>query len=211
MTDSSAASAAMTALSIATAAISFGVGYVAQLFVKATPFDGDPRSVSGTHVLYTVDELRKMKDDKERVDAYYNKRADLHDVLEAVVGTRDPAQAYVKLKEKKDMDLLMKAIKEFYPKDVVPDAAPTPPPVMAPPPTALPVRPPVDDSYSAKIASMPDTPESTPPPTAPPVEPPKAPMLGGGARPTDAGHLQFEGVSLPLVLPAVPAAVAVGL
>ena len=186
MTDSSAASAAMTALSIATAAISFGVGYVAQLFVKATPFDGDPRSVSGTHVLYTVDELQKMND-KERVDAYYNKRADLHDVLEAVVETRDPAQAYIKLKEKKDMDLLMKAIKEFYPKAVVPDAAPTPPPVMAPPP-------------SAPLAV------AVPPPTAPP-----APMLGGGARPMGAGHLQFGGEMRPLVLPAVPAAIAVGL
>lgn len=183
----SAASAAITALSIATAAISFGVGYVAQLFVKATPFDDDPRSVSGTHVLYTIVELRNMKDDKERVDAYYNKRADLHDVLEAVVGTRDPAQAYNKLKEKKDTQLLMKAIKEFYPKDVVPDAAPTPPPPTAPLAVAV------------------------PPPTAPVVEPPKAPMLGGGARPTDAGRLQFGGVSLPLVPQVAPAAVAVGL
>ena len=186
----SAASAAMSALSIATAAISFGVGYVAQLFLKATPFDDDPRSVSGTHVLYTVGELRKLND-KERVDAYYNKRADLHDVLEAVVETRDPAQAYIKLKEKKDMQLLTKAIKEFYPKAVAPDAAPTPPPVMAPPPTAPLVM--------------------TPPPTAPPAEPPKAPMIGGGARPTGAGHLQFGGEMRPLVLPAVPAAVAVGL
>ena len=168
----SAATAAMAALSIATAAISFGVGYVAQLFVKATPFDGDPRSVSGTHVLYTVDELRKMND-KERVDAYYNKRADLHDVLEAVVETRDPAQAYLKLKDKKDMQLLTKAIKEFYP--AVPDAPAAP----------------------AAIAPL--------------VEPPKAPMLGGGAPPTGAGHLQFGGEMRPLVLPAEPAAVAVGL
>jgi hypothetical protein len=168
----SAATAAMAALSIATAAISFGVGYVAQIFVKATPFDGDPRSVSGTHVLYTVDELRKMND-KERVDAYYNKRADLHDVLEAVVETRDPAQAYVKLKEKKGMELLTKAIKEFYP--AVADAAAAP----------------------AAIAPL--------------VEPPKAPMLGGGAPPTGAGHLQFGGELPPLVLPAEPAAVAVGL
>ena len=205
----SAATAAMAALSIATAAISFGVGYVAQLFLKATPFDDDPRSVSGTHVLYTVGELRKLND-KERVDAYYNKRADLHDVLEAVVETRDPAQAYIKLKEKKDMQLLTKAIKEFYPKAVPP---PTAPPLQPPPPTALPVRPPVDDSYSAKIEYMsrPDTPESTPPPTAPVVEPPKAPMIGGGARPTDAGRLQFGGVSLPLVPQVAPAAVAVGL
>jgi len=177
MTDSSAASAAMTALSIATAAISFGVGYVAQLFVKATPFDDDPRSVSGTHVLYTVGELRKLKDDKERVDAYYNKRADLHDVLEAVVGTRDPAQAYIKLKEKKDMQLLTKAIKEFYP--AVLDA-PTPPLDVAVPVPA-------------------------------PSAPPKAPMLGGGARPTDAGLLQFGGEMRPLVLQAAPEAVAVGL
>ena len=184
----SAASAAMSALSIATAAISFGVGYVAQLFLKATPFDDDPRSVSGTHVLYTVGELRKLND-KERVDAYYNKRADLHDVLEAVVGTRDPAQAYNKLKEKKDTQLLTKAIKEFYPKAVVPDAAPTPPP---PPPLVI-----------AKPV--------VPPPTAPVVEPPKAPMIGGGARPTDVGHLQFGGVSLPLVPQVAPAAVAVGL
>lgn len=190
----SAATAAMAALSIATAAISFGVGYVAQLFVKATPFDGDPRSVSGTHVLYTVDELRKMND-KERVDAYYNKRADLHDVLEAVVETRDPAQAYVKLKEKKDMELLTKAIKEFYPKAAVPD---TPPPPTAPLVIAKPVVPPP--------TALPDDAESTPL-----AEPPKAPTLVGGARPTDAGHLQFGGGSLPLVLPAVPAAVAVGL
>jgi len=181
----SAASAAMTALSIATAAISFGVGYVAQIFVKATPFDGDPRSVSGTHVLYTVDELRKMND-KERVDAYYNKRADLHDVLEAVVETRDPAQAYIKLKEKKDMELIVKAIKEFYPK-AVPDAtapaAPTAPPAVAVP---------------------------APTPSVAPAELPKAPMLGGGAPPTDVGHLQFGGEMRPLVLPAAPAAVAVG-
>jgi len=161
----------MTALSIATAAISFGVGYVAQIFVKATPFDGDPRSVSGTHVLYTVDELRKMND-KERVDAYYNKRADLHDVLEAVVETRDAAQAYIKLKEKKDMELLVKAIKEFYPAVLDAPAAPAPP--------------------------------------APLAEPPKAPMLGGGAPPTGAGHLQFGGEMRPLVLQAAPAAVAVG-
>jgi len=181
----SAASAAMTALSIATAAISFGVGYVAQIFVKATPFDGDPRSVSGTHVLYTVDELRKMND-KERVDAYYNKRADLHDVLEAVVETRDPAQAYVKLKEKKDMELLVKAIKEFYPKAAVPDAAAAPPP---PPAVAVP---------------------APPTPSVPLAEPPKAPMLGGGAPPTGVGHLQFGGEMQPLVLPAAPAAVAVG-
>jgi hypothetical protein len=188
----------MTALSIATAAISFGVGYVAQIFVKATPFDGDPRSVSGTHVLYNVDELRKMND-KERVDAYYNKRADLHDVLEAVVETRDPAQAYIKLKDKKDMQLLMKAIKEFYPKAAVPDAAAPPP---APPAAAVPAPAPIVPPAAAVPA---------PAPIVPPAEPLKAPMLGGGAPSKGAGHLQFGGEMRPLVLPTAPAAVAVGL
>jgi len=195
----SAATAAMAALSIATAAISFGVGYVAQLLVKATPFDGDPRSVSGTHVLYTVEELRKMND-TERVDAYYNKRADLHDVLEAVVETRDPAQAYLKLKDKKDMQLLMKAIKEFYPKAVVPDVAPAP---SAPPETAKPIPAP---------SAPPETAKPIPAPTAPPAEPPgEDPTLAGGARPTGAGHLQFGGDLQPLVLQAPLATVAVGL
>ena len=225
----------MTALSIATAAISFGVGSVAQLLVKATPFDGDPRSVSGTHVLYTVKELRSMKDDKERIDAYYNKRADLHDVLESVVETRDPAQAYVKLKDKKDTQLLTKAIKEFYPKAAVPDApapplavaVPLPPAPSAPPETAKPIVPlavavpvpapsappgvfpkenkfPEDDGYVEKLRYMREDEEST-------TSPPKAPMLGGGARPMDAGHLQFGGEMRPLVLPAAPEAVAVGL
>jgi hypothetical protein len=128
----------MTALSIATAAISFGVGYVAQLFVKATPFDDDPRSVSGTHVLYTVDELKKLPSNKERVDAYYNKRADLHDVLEAVVGSRDAAKAYTLVTADKELQLLAKAIREFYP-DVAaplekPPAPPPPAPPLAPPP-----------------------------------------------------------------------------
>jgi hypothetical protein len=169
------------------------------MFVKATPFDDDPRSVSGTHVLYTVGELRKLKDDKERVDAYYNKRADLHDVLEAVVGTRDPAQAYIKLKEKKDMQLLTKAIKEFYP--AVLDA-PTPP---------LDVAVPVPAPSAPPVTAKPIVPLAVAVPVPAPSAPPKAPMLGGGARPTDAGLLQFGGEMRPLVLQAAPEAVAVGL
>lgn len=179
----SAASAAMTALSIATAAISFGVGYVAQLFVKATPFDGDPRSVSGTHVLYTVDELKKLPSNKERVDAYYNKRADLHDVLEAVVKTRDASQAYTLMKDDKELQLLTKAIKEFYPDVVAPLEKPAPP---APPETA-------------------------PPPAVPPPTPP-VPTPTTTVAPTGGGHLQFGGGLPPMVAPpAVPASIGVGL
>ena len=112
--------AAMAALSIATGAICFGVGYVCQLIVKATPFSDDPRPVTGTHNLYTVEELKGLKSDKERVDAYYNKRADLHDVLMATVGIRNPAEAYPKLEGKEDLRLLKKAIEEFYPDKIRP-------------------------------------------------------------------------------------------
>jgi len=99
------------------------------MFVKATPYEDDPRPVSDTHNLYTVEELKGLKDDKERVDAYYKKRADLHDVLMATVGTNDPNAAYPRLEGKEDLRLLKKAIEEFYPDTVrqiqTPAALPT--------------------------------------------------------------------------------------
>jgi len=116
----SASTAATVALSIATGAMCFGVGYVCQMFVKAVPFSDDPRPVTGTHNLYTVEELKTLKDDKERVNAYYNRRADLHDVLGAAVGTKDPREAYPKLEGKEDLKLLKKAIEEFYPDKIKP-------------------------------------------------------------------------------------------
>jgi len=119
----SATSATSAALSIATAAICLGLGYAAQLFVKAEPFDGDPRAVAGTHNLYTVQELSKMTN-KERVDAYYNKRADLHDVLQSTVGTSNVKAAYLKLQNNPELLLLKKAIEQYYPGDVAPPVTP---------------------------------------------------------------------------------------
>jgi len=131
-------SGAAAALSIATAAICLGLGYSAQLFVKAEPFDGDPRAVAGTHNLYTVQELNKLTN-KERVDAYYNKRADLHDVLQSTVGTNNVKAAYLKLQNNPELLLLKKAIEQYYPGDV---PAPDTPgnfaqtnPMLAPPQT----------------------------------------------------------------------------
>lgn len=120
---SGAGSATSAALSIATAAICLGLGYAAQLFVKAEPFDGDPRAVAGTHNLYTVQELNKMTN-KERVDAYYNKRADLHDVLQSTVGTSNVKAAYLKLQNNPELLLLKKAIEQYYPGDVAPPVTP---------------------------------------------------------------------------------------
>jgi hypothetical protein len=120
---SDAGSATSAALSIATAAICLGIGYAAQLFVKAEPFDGDPRPVTGTHNLYTVQELNKMTN-KERVDAYYNKRADLHDVLQSTVGTSNVKAAYLKLQNNPELLLLKKAIEQYYPGDVPPPVTP---------------------------------------------------------------------------------------
>ena len=185
---SGAGSATSAALSIATAAICLGMGYVAQLFVKAEPFGGDPRAVTGTHTLYTVDELKGMQNDKDRVDAYYNKRADLHDVLEATVQTRDVKAAYPKLEGKQELLLLKKAIEQFYPAAAAPAlahtgavAVPLPPPAPAPapaqtgavavplpPPAPAPAPPPVTDQEIAK-------PESSGPPIRPSIQPPAPP------------------------------------
>jgi len=153
-------SATSAALSIATAAICLGMGYVAQLFVKAEPFGGDPRAVTGTHTLYTLDELKAMSSDKDRVDAYYNKRADLHDVLEATVQTRDVKAAYPKLEGKQELLLLKKAIEQFYPAAAAPAPAPAPvevvketPPAI-PAPSAPPAEAPVEQGGSIKLIQM---------------------------------------------------------
>jgi hypothetical protein len=142
------------------------MGYVAQLFVKAEPFGGDPRAVTGTHTLYTLDELKAMSSDKDRVDAYYNKRADLHDVLEATVQTRDVKAAYPKLEGKQELLLLKKAIEQFYPAAAAPAPAPvevvkeTPPaipvanPAPAPAPSAPPAEAPVEQGGSIKLIQM---------------------------------------------------------
>jgi hypothetical protein len=102
-----------------------------------------------------------MKTDKERVDAYYNKRADLHDVLQATVNEKDVNAAYLKLKDREDLQLLKKAIKQFYPAaaaaaepvaevqiqtipPAVPDVRPNDSPVPAPVPAgayAVPIPP----------------------------------------------------------------------
>jgi len=138
---SASSSATWTALSVATAAICFAVGYVNQLLVGAEPFGDDPRPVTGTHTLYTLDELKSMKTDKERVDAYYNKRADLHDVLQATVNEKDVNAAYPKLKDREDLQLLKKAIKQFYPAAAEPLPEPVPEPEPEPEVQIQPIQP----------------------------------------------------------------------
>jgi hypothetical protein len=129
----------MTAVGVAIAALSFGVGYVCQLLVNATPYDGDPRSLSKTHNIYTVAELEAMMDTKKQVDAYQEGRADLHDVLQVTLKTRDIGAARLALKERNDLKLLRQAIDEKYP---VPadnqTPAPAPAPVPVPAPSATP-------------------------------------------------------------------------
>lgn len=138
MSKSASASAVLSAISVATAAICFAVGYLNQMLVGAEPYGEDPRGVTGTHVLYTLDELKAMKSDKERVDAYYNAKADLHDVLEVSTGTRNVRVAYPKLEGRVDLQLLKKAINQFYP-DVAADfrfQTPAPAQAAAPIPAA---------------------------------------------------------------------------
>jgi len=117
-------------LAIATAAICFGLGWACQMVVGATPLTGDPRSVAGTYNLFTRKELTAMGSDKERIDAYYNKRANLHDVLFAVTN-EDDVQAASRILEtktaEKEYDLLRRAVKEYYPA-----AAPIPSEVAQP-------------------------------------------------------------------------------